>query len=234
MTIGILSGHYPGLRFNSQVNHKLYADRHDYRYVFNGAPERDRRLYFRKLETIARYLDLFDWVFWIDDDAYFTDHEIPLERFTGQSDGADLVICRSPSTKRIFTKFSSGQFLLRNSPRAHALLAAALATDLTTVEAFWREDLGMFTRGDQDVLVYLSEVDRRFNGNFFRLLPHDAFNNRDFEYVASPTEHFLVHFTGKDKPTAKRQFCTRLGCNAYLVPDDLVEVYGLPATGDQE
>lgn len=227
MNVGVISGYYPALRFNSQVNHKLYADRHGYRYIFNGGPERDPRMYFRKLETIARYLDLFDWIFWIDDDAYVTDFEIPLERFIDQATGAELVICRSPSTKRIFTKFSSGQFLLKNTPRAHALLQAALHTDLAEVEAFWRDDLGMFTQGDQDVLVYLSEADPRFGDGFFRILNHHAFNNRDFEYTHRLTEHFLVHFTGQRKQASKREFCERLGCNSYLVPDDFLHGYRL-------
>ena len=220
--IGIISGYYPGLRFNSQVNHKAYADLHGYWYIFNSSPERDPRSYFRKIETLIRYLDLFDWVFWIDDDAYFTRFDTPLDAFIAEAGPSDLVICRSPSTKKLFTKFSAGQFLLRNTPRAHAFLRALLEVDLSRVRAFWREDLGYYSEGDQDAMVYLSETDPRFSGDFIRILDHQAFNNRDFEFQARLDEHFLVHFTGQAKVASKAAFCQRLGVNPYLVPEGLL------------
>lgn len=223
MTLGILSGHYPGVRFASQINHKCYADSHGYHYVFNGSPERDRRRYFRKIETILRYLDLFDWIFWIDDDAWFTDFRVPLTRFVDDAGDADLVICKSPSTKTLFTKISSGQFLLRNSPRSRAFLEAVLETDLDVVKAAWREDLGHYTRGDQDAMVYRMEHDPRFGGGFCRILDHNCFNNRDFEYERSLDEHFLLHITGRLKRQSLEEFIARMGCNRYLTPDSLVE-----------
>lgn len=225
MNLGIVSGYHPGLRFNSQVNHKAYADFHGYHYVFNGSPERDSRNYFRKIETVIRYLGLFDWLFWIDDDAYFTNFTIPLARFVDEAGECDMLICRSPSTKKLFTKFSSGQFFLRNAPRAHEFLKAVLATDLAAVQAFWRQDLGYYSSGDQDAMVYLSETDPRFSDGFFKLLDHQQFNNRDFEYLADPVEHFVVHFTGTQKVASKVAFCERLGCNRYLVPPRLLMGY---------
>lgn len=218
MKLGILSGHYPGVRFNSQINHKCYADSHGYHYIFNGSPEPDRRRYFSKIETILRYLPLFDWIFWIDDDAYFTDFRIPLTRFLDASSAAEFVICKSPSTKTLFTKFSSGQFLLQNSPRAHEFLRAVLAVDLAAVKEAWRDELGYFTRGDQDAMVHLVETDPRFSGGFCRILDHDCFNNRDFEYRNSIDEHFLVHFTGRTKQQSMQEFVERLGVNRYLTP----------------
>lgn len=225
MQLGILSGHYPGVRFNSQINHKCYADQHGYHYIFNGSPERDRRRYFSKIETILRYLKLFDWVFWIDDDAYFTDFRIPLTRFMDEGPEAEFIICKSPATKTLFTKFSSGQFLLRNSPTAHAFLQAVLATDLEVVKAAWREDLGYFSRGDQDAMVHLVENDPRFSDGFCRILDHDRFNNRDFEYQRALDEHFLLHFTGRAKQESKQEFVSRIGCNRFLTPEPLLARY---------
>ncbi|MEX0671138.1 MAG: hypothetical protein WD060_11845 [Pirellulales bacterium] len=218
MKLGILSGHYPGVRFNSQINHKCYADCHGYHSIFNGSPERDRRRYFSKIETILRYLALFDWIFWIDDDAYFTDFRIPLTRFIDTAPTAEFVICKSPSTKTLFTKFSSGQFFLKNTPRAHDFLRAVLAVDLAVVKAAWRDELGYFTRGDQDAMVHLVETEPRFAGEFCRILDHDCFNNRDFEYLHAIDEHFLVHFTGRTKRQSMQEFVERLGTNRFLTP----------------
>lgn len=219
MKLGILSGHYPGVRFNSQINHKCYADCHGYQYIFNSSPERDRRRYFSKIETILRYFDPFDWIFWIDDDAYFTDFRIPLTRFLEAAPDAELVICKSPSTKTLFTKFTSGSFLLRNTPRGHDFLRGVLAVDLAAVKAAWRDDLGYFTRSEQDAMVHLVETDPRFGGNFCRILDHNCFNNRDFEYCASLDDHFLVHFAGRTKQQSMEEFATRLSANRYLTPE---------------
>lgn len=221
--VGILSGYYPGIRFNSQVNHRLYAHQHGYRYIFDGTPRFDKRTYMRKLEAVLEYLELFDWLFWIDDDAYFTDFSVPVERFIDLSPNSDFIVCKSPSTKEIFTKISSGQFLLKNTELSRSFIKDALSTDLREVQKWWRSDLGMFTKGDQDAMVYLLESSKKYSDPFFKILEHDYFNNRDFEFEKSLSEHFLVHFTGKNKHRDKALFCQRLHCNEFICPVNLIE-----------
>ncbi|MBY0510255.1 MAG: hypothetical protein K2P94_08870 [Rhodospirillaceae bacterium] len=220
MKIGVVSGFYPGRRFNSHVNHAAYCRTHGYYYIDASQPGQDTRRFFRKIEVIDQYLDLFDWLYWIDDDAYFTDFSKPLHSFLDLLNGEQMLICASPSTKKIFTKFSSGQFFLRNGPEAKEFLRAAKKVDLEYVKnQFWREDLGFFSNGDQDAFVYLTEAHPLFRENFIKIIDHNHFNNRDFEFVARPEEHFLVHFTGKTKIQAKHDFCARLGINKYIVPN---------------
>ncbi|CAM4263137.1 hypothetical protein COAQ111491_13785 [Comamonas aquatilis] len=220
--IGILSGYYPGTRFNSQVNHRLYASRYGYRYIFDSTPRFDKRTYMRKLEAILEYLDLFDWLFWIDDDAYFTDFSVPLERFIGLAPDASFIVCKSPSTKSLFTRISSGQFLLRNTALSKKFIEAALSTDLREVQKWWKSDLGMFTKGDQDAMVYLLESNPQYAAPFFSILDHHNFNNREFEFKQCLDEHFLVHFTGTQKHRDKALFCQRMHCNEFLSPAELV------------
>jgi hypothetical protein len=222
----VISGFYPGRRFNSHVNHAAYSHKHGYYCIDASSPSRDPRPYFHKVDAIEQYLDQFDWVFWIDDDAYFTDFSRPLHMFLSDVGEQDMVICRSPATKTLHTKFSSGQFFLRNSSRSHEFLRLAREVDLATVRnSFWEERHGFFTGGDQDAFVYLTETRPEFGEGFVRVLNHDAFNNRDFEFVTKPDEHFLVHFTGKEKLESKREFCRRLGLNKYIVPEE--ELAGL-------
>jgi galactosyl transferase GMA12/MNN10 family len=221
--IGVLSGYYPGTRFNSPVNHRLYARQHGYRYIFDSTPRFDKRTYMRKLEAILEYLDLFDWLFWIDDDAYFTDFSVPLERFIDMAPESDFIVCKSPSTKETFTRISSGQFLLRNTPVARRFIEDALATDLREVQKWWKSHLGMFTKGDQDALVYLLETHATYASPFCSVVDHHHFNSRPFEFAELLNEHFLVHFTGQKKLLDKAQFCQRLHCNEYLCPPDLID-----------
>lgn len=217
--LAVVSGFYPGRRLDSHVNHSVYCRRHGLPYLDASYPGYDRRPHFRKLEVLLDLLPHFDWLFWLDDDAYFTDFSKPLRAFLPPRTGSDFIVCRSPSTKAAFTKFSSGQFFLRNSPLSREFLEAALKVDLPRIkDCFWRDDLGLFTWGEQDALVYLTETDPRFGRGFLTLLDHHVFNNRDFEFVTSLSEHFLVHFTGSDKAGTKAAFCRRLGSNQFLVP----------------
>lgn len=227
LRIGILSGYYPGVRFNSAFNHRLYAHRHGYQYIFDSGPRFDPRTYMRKLEAVQEYLDLFDWLFWIDDDAYFTHFETPLETFIQASPETEFIVCKSPSTKEIFTRISSGQFLLKNTPRAKQFVMDALQVDLKQVQKWWHKGLGMFTKGDQDALVYLTETVHRYQQPFMQILDHNSFNNRDFEYQNSLDEHFLVHFTGNNKMRDKAAFCARLSCNEYICPPGEIDKLAL-------
>lgn len=222
MRLGILSGYWPGQRFTSYVNHKAYADTWGYHYIFNSTPEHETRKYFHKVETILRYIDLFDWIFWIDDDAYFTDFSLPLTNFLALANEEQLVICKSPSTKKIFTKFSSGQFFLKNSPLSKQFLRDVLATELADVERFWQpEKHGYYASGDQESMVYLSETNALYTDGFFKIVDHNHFNNRDFEYESRAEEHFLVHFTGTQKQKSHEEFCQRLKLNEWIIPDAL-------------
>ena len=219
----VVSGFYPGRRFASIVNHQAYCARFGYTYVDASSPGRIAKGYFRKIEMLQLHLNRGDWLFWLDDDAYFTDFASPLEAFIASADDEGMVVCKSPSTKSLFTKFSAGQFFLKNRLSSHRFLEAAMHVDLQHVRrAFWETRHGFFTNGDQDAFVYLSETHPEFSRGFVRILDHNAFNNRDFEYAASPSEHFLVHFTGREKVASKAQFCARLHVNRFLTPDDLL------------
>lgn len=174
----------------------------------------------RKLEALIEYINLFDWIFWIDDDAYFTDFNIPIENFIDNE--FNFIVCNSPSSKKIFTKISSGQFLIKNTDKAKKFLEAGLMIDLEEVKKWWSKEFGLFTKGDQDVMVYLMETNPDFSNFFYKILDHNMFNNREYEYREKIDEHFLVHFTGKNKKIDKSNFCTRLQCNEYISPADML------------
>lgn len=228
LRMGVISGFFPGRRLNSHINHSAYCRAHGYYYIDASHPGTHPRPYFRKIEVILEYLSLFDWVFWLDDDAYFTDFSVPLLSLLEPEGSEDIVICKSPSTKKVFTKFSCGQFFIRNSPRAFEFLKLVLQADLPKIKAsFWRERHGLFTSSDQDAFVYLTETNPKFGPNFIRIVDHDRFNNRDFEYKSSTSEHFLIHFTGHEKSRDKDAFCRRIGGNDYLIPDSLLRTLNL-------
>ena len=124
------------VRTAAPLNHALYAAAIGVPYFFDVAPTRVDRIYFHKLEVIRAYLPLAEWLFWIDDDAFFTDFRVDLRQFLADVGERDLVFCKSPVNPRGgWTWMSSGQFFIRNTPQTLDLLDAVARTDLAAVKA---------------------------------------------------------------------------------------------------
>jgi len=219
------------VRTAAPLNHALYAAAIGVPYFFDVAPTRVDRIYFHKLEVIRAYLPLAEWLFWIDDDAFFTDFRVDLRQFLADVGNRDLVFCKSPVNPRGgWTWMSSGQFFIRNTPGTLDLLDAVARTDLAEVKAWWDpETYGLFTNGDQDAFVYQLQGPGSAWGERFLQLPPDLFNNRPYHYEQRLDEHFICHFAlpGGRRPKADliAEFAERLGTNVALVPPGLIEPY---------
>jgi len=215
----ILSGRFPGTEFLSAWNHRAYANRHGHTYIHCNWPTEAPNRYLTKFHFVREYVRHFDWLFWIDDDAFFVDLECGLAPFA-PGEGELISFCRSPANKAIFTYLSAGQFLMRGGEEGAVFVEAVLAGDLKAVEAWWREDLGMFTKGDQDIIVHLLHEDERFRGRA-RLFDHHAFNSRLSDLQADPAEVFLLHFTGprERKLADHRRAAALLGRGPSLLPE---------------
>ena len=228
MDLVIVSGS-SRVRTAAPVNHRVYADRHGLPYVFDLSPSTARPIFFHKLDVLRRHLPRAEWLFWIDDDAFFTDLTVDIRSFV-PVDGADLAFCASPvNPKGGWTWMSSGQLLIRRTPAMSALLDAVLSTDLGVVREWWRPaELGLFTRGDQDAFVYqLLGPDARWRDRFERL-PWEAFNARPYHYESRLDEHFVCHFAvpgGRPKAEVVAEFADRLGTTPALCDATLLEPY---------
>lgn len=217
----IVSGRFPPTEFLSAWNHRAYANVHGYTYVHCNWPTRAANRYMVKFHFVREYLPHFDYLFWIDDDAFIVDLNKPLDALAPQ--GEELVsFCKSPSNKKIFTYLSSGQFLLRGGPGGIEFVDAVIATSLETVENWWRDDLGMFTKGDQDAVVYLAHEDARFRDKI-RLFDHRIFNSRLLDLREDPRSVFLLHFTGsREKKHADHTTAAQiLGRGPSLLPPQI-------------
>jgi hypothetical protein len=218
------------VRTAAHVNHRIYADRIGVPYFFDLAPTTVTRIYMHKLDVIRRFLPLAEWLFWIDDDAFFTDFSIDLRGFLDGVGQHELVFCQSPvNPLGGWTWMSSGQLFIRRSPAMSALLDAVVATDLRAVKRWWRPDeLGLFTNGDQDAFVYqLLGPDERWREAYLRL-PWEAFNARPYHYERRLDERFLCHFAvpgGRPKAEVVAEFAARLGTTPALCAGELVEPY---------
>jgi hypothetical protein len=235
MNIGVIS-YCDKIRTYATVNHQYYADLHQYTYIYDVAPTK-QGVFKNKVEKILKYIDLFDYVFWIDDDAFITNFSKSLETFIGQANETELIYCKSPVNNGIWTYISSGNFFLKNTDTVKLFLQTILDTPLSEAEANWSpEEYGHYTVGDQDIMTYLLHADSRFStGGFHQTLPYEAFNTRPFHFADQLDEHFLVHFTGKNKFQQSLDFAKEFGLSEAIIPEDVFAEYkGVYAPNDYE
>lgn len=226
----ILSG-CDRLRFPTMINHRAYADRHDYAYRFDISPRLGRaNVYFHKLAAIADALPHTTWLFWIDDDAAFTQLDRPFSDVVPEMEDAETfaVFCVSPvNPQGGWTALSSGNFFVRNCVRGRALIEAAQATDLALVEDWWDPAaVGMFTGGDQDALVYQIKTNPLFAAGV-QIVEYERFNTRPYHFQWQG-QHFLAHFTHLPQTTKieqMREFKRALGLDDFFLPPAVTSHY---------
>lgn len=219
-----------GVRTPAPLNHTVYAARHDLPYVFDVTPAPVAPITLQKLAVIRRHLAAGEWLFWLDDDAFFTNLATDLRDLVPVDPGIELAFCSSPvNPNGGWTWMSSGQLFIRNTPRMAALLEAVAGTDLEAVRRWWDpERHGLFTNGDQDAFVYhLERPDSPWAGTFQRL-PWEAFNARPYHYESRLDEYFICHFAvpgRRSKMELIEEFAHRLGTTTALLDEAELEPF---------
>jgi hypothetical protein len=197
MRIAVISGRYPSTEFESPVNHRIYCDKNGYTYIHCNWPTKAKNPYLNKLHYIQEYMNHFDYLFWIDDDAFFLDLDFDIQAYL-PTEKHFLSICKSPSFKALKTVFSAGQFLLRCDERGKQFIQDAMVADLSQIKKDWPESNGYFSNGDQDIFVYLSQRSEYSDG--ILMWDYQAFNSR-FENLLDEDPHpiAILHLTGPKK-----------------------------------
>jgi hypothetical protein len=206
--MNIISGSFPK-RFKSDINHTLYANNHGYKYVFNGVKYDIESVYDHKLMSILSLPVDNEWWMWVDDDAFF----MQINKAINISDHnqALFVFPKSPiNPNGDWTFISSGNFFFKNNKTVKDFFARCIDTDLGIVKEWWGSELGMFTNGDQDKIVY--ELFQTGLINATDIVSWEPFNARPYHFEESD-DYFLVHFTtpGISKEDSINNFQDRFG-----------------------
>ena len=242
MNLGLISGGNPP-RFRSHINHDIYAHRHALSYY------RDNRTYpdlqtphFHKLCAVLRVLDQYDWLLWLDDDAFFTDFEQDMRRFIRDvPEHIFFVVCRSPvNANGGWTFINSGVFFIRNNAAGRHLLTQALTVPKAEVVGQYQPEIyGGLTRGEQAHIIYVLHRQSLLNG--VRLHDWNAFNARPWHWSeqAAAETYPVVHFPLPDKAIAAKEaaitsFAARFGRDSTLVPPALLAEYSAVANAIED
>ena len=232
MRLGLVSGAYPP-KLRSHINHRLYAQLHglDYKYDTQRY-ENLQTPHFHKLMAVLGIIESYDWVMWLDEDAFFTDFSFDVTELV-RSEPVEVffVACKSPiSPQGGWTFLNSGVFFVRNSSSGRKLLAEALSVPKSDVKAKWKPEIyGFLTRGEQAHVIHVLHK----NGLLDHIRLHDfrAFNARPYHWPdGSECELYpVVHFPGsKNKLTDIDRFSSRFGRDSTMVPPELLARLGRP------
>jgi len=219
--IAIVSG-CDRIRYASYVGHQLYARRHSLSYHLELAPFDGAAGYWHKVAAMRAHLADHDWVVWFDDDAFITDLDSTFLRDTleeAERKKAWLTIAPScdDELNGAWAAYNTGVFALKNTPRAHELLAAMASAPMAEIEEGWDNDrLGVFTHGDQDALVWFLESNNLQDA--ISWADPMRWNARPWHYGIGLDLPPVCHFPGQpDKTLAITELARRLGTDETLV-----------------
>ncbi|WP_425106686.1 hypothetical protein [Ancylobacter sp.] len=213
----ILSSH-SNPRSNAPINHAAYCQRHGYRYLFDATPYPINSAYDQKLFSIKNNLRAAEWLLWVDDDVFFTQHARNLDFLIDQCVGFDILICNSPVNKKgQMTLINSGAMLIRNCDTSFTLIDNSLNTDIEQVRKWWLPEYGLFTSGDQDRLFYQFQ-NNPIAKDRVKITDFHTFNARPYHVRSHFDEFFALHFCGDiDKLKEVEHFSTKYNVDRFLL-----------------
>ncbi|MDT0557339.1 hypothetical protein RM697_01685 [Ichthyenterobacterium sp. W332] len=222
MKVCVISGRHPKTKFESSINHKIYAEKHQYSYIHCDFPTKAKNPYFNKIYYILSYLDLFEYIIWIDDDAFFLNFDKDIMDYLPTGNNF-ISFCKSPDFKKLKTYLSSGQFILKSNKLSKSFLNDVLKVNLKDVKKWWYDDLGYFSNGDQDAIIFLLKTNTDYN-NKYMLFNYKEFNSRPENLFGIDTHKPLIlHFTGK--PNIKKKKYLKVQTEYKLSPSLVQEKY---------
>ena len=228
MSVCVISGRFPITEFKSYINHKVYADAFGYSYIHCNWPTTSKNNYLNKIVYVLSYLEVYDTIIWIDDDAFFFDFEKDIMDYAPKN-GSFISLCKSPNHKELKTFFSSGQFIVKSNSISKQFFNDVLKTDLSLVKKWWPKDLGFFTNGDQDAMIYLL-LEQDAYKNKMDLYDYKCFNSR-YENLFDIDVHkpLILHFTGRGKTKQEnfRKAQQKLNLHPSLVSNGLLSPYNI-------
>jgi hypothetical protein len=173
-----------------------------------------------KERYIQAYLQFFEYIFWIDDDAFFVDFERKVEPILPQG-GSFLSACASPDNKTVKTVLNAGVLSLRRCDTSHSFLAKVLSAPFEEARRWWPDEAGLSTGGDQDLVVYLLLNDVEFKDRY-ELHHYSLFNSRLRDLLDGTHDVFVLHHAGSDdKLGDTATAAAHLGRSTTLIPEEL-------------
>ena len=194
MNICILTGNDAFLAPMAQLtssNKAAYAAKHNYTFICETNTFTGVHPSWSKVYWLIKYLDNFDWVFWMDTDTIILEFKRKLEEYIDES--KDIIFCRDHGNQT----FCAGLFLIRRSSFSYRFLYNAWALRFKYSEHTWEQNAF-------HELYARPEVAERV-----LLLPAIAFNMYPEEWTTDGGG-FIIHFASDARKQYMEKFYKRV------------------------
>lgn len=178
-------------RFDASVNHKIYADHWATSYEFYLDKNRQPP-YYIKIDAILDSFKNYDYILYLDDDAFFLDRHWNFSNIFLEHDQYNLIV-----TSGYRGYFNSGVMFLRKSEKLIELLREVEKINRKDYVTDW--DFTEWGHPGQDYdnarLVYLSQT---YLKDKTKIVNYPGFNCKELHFSKGLTGP-IVHFTSRNK-----------------------------------
>ena len=183
-------------------NLKNYARKHNYTYLFLNKYENklDLPVYWKKIQIVKDLLNDYDYVLWMDTDAFVIRQNIPLEYIISLTPSKSIFIGKDHSGSRISQitgNTNAGAFMIKNNPIGHKFLEDCINYYTSSTECLVNGKLGLKGKWagmcyEQGVMNHFIRYKYKNDTNILstRLIFNDYYPNFD---------SFITHIYGDKK-----------------------------------
>jgi len=198
-------------RFDAHLNHERYAKSQGIDYKFYKSENLPNPYFTKCYAIIDSFEQGYDYVLWIDDDAFFLNSNWNCRKIFDQY-SEDVVVARGRNKKNGTTFFNNGIMFIRNTENMKDLFSSIPETPWKHLIKNWKPEWGPLTGNDQPRMIYLTQT--RYP-NAVKVLDYPAFNAHEIEFHKSKnflkTNPPLVHITGNNKEGKIQRFIKDTG-----------------------
>jgi hypothetical protein len=217
MNIAVISIQTPEIycysKYTSVIN-KSYCDKYRYEYIqYNHSLDTTRPIPWSKIIAIKKHIEDFDWIYWIDADAIFFNHDLKIEDHI--NDQYNLIISNACSDNWVNTHYkedpeflnvNTGSFLLRGKNTWSETLLTTIYTQTKRINHHWWENQGFADVYLENNPVINSKI------NIVKQSILNGFENTFYGYEYFP-EQYILHWAGI--PLEDRTYLAEIRYNEF-------------------
>lgn len=180
-----------------------YSNKHNYKYIFLKNYKNDLELpvYWWKIQSVLDILnnniEEYDYVLWLDSDAFFVDDEIPLESLIDKYPNYSIYIGKDCYSLLFTNAYCSGVFIIKNNKISKDFLSDCIK--MYTETSFCKVDnkytlKGLWARDCYEQGIMNKLLNTKYKNDVFHIPNSFVFNN------TFPIQNTVIsHVYGGDK-----------------------------------